>query len=49
MVQHPELKRILTDEYGWPNGFRKDAWAQDYERIWYEVDHRFEAAENSKW
>lgn len=45
--QHPDLKRILIEDYGWPDNFKKDAWAEDHERIWYELDHRFEV-ENSK-
>ncbi|KAF8863515.1 hypothetical protein BDZ45DRAFT_722290 [Acephala macrosclerotiorum] len=41
-IQHPEVKRILTEEYGWPDNFRREAWAENYERVWYEVDNRFE-------
>ncbi|CZR53267.1 uncharacterized protein PAC_03145 [Phialocephala subalpina] len=40
--KHPELKRILMEEYGWPDSFRREALAEDYERIWYEVDNRFQ-------
>jgi len=41
VLQHAEIKRILRNEYGWPDNFRKNTWIGGRERIWYELKHRF--------
>ena len=42
-TQYRELKRILIDEFGWPDNFDKKKWAENRERIEYEINHRFDA------
>jgi hypothetical protein len=28
------VKKILIEEYGWPDNFMQEAWARDAEEIW---------------
>lgn len=33
-AKYERLKKILIEEYGWPNEFKQEAWEKDCERIW---------------
>ena len=28
------MKRVLTEEYGWPSNFRREDWLRDREEVW---------------
>lgn len=42
-IQGAQTRRILKEEYGWPDNFDKKRWAENRERIQYEVRNRFQA------
>lgn len=31
------MKRILEEDYGWPQNFRREDWGNDCERVWEEA------------
>ncbi|PVH72309.1 hypothetical protein DL98DRAFT_520549 [Cadophora sp. DSE1049] len=44
---HYPLKKIITDEYGWPNEFRSEDWARDKAGVWENLEREHEEWEKS--
>ena len=32
-LKDTDVKKMLMEEYGWPDNFRREAWQRDHERI----------------
>jgi hypothetical protein len=35
------VKKILTEQYGWPGDFRQEDWVRDADEVWNKVIHDF--------